>query len=411
MPARRAASLRRLLATLLFFAATLAPARAHAYAWMIRHEYFGCAMCHADPSGGGLLTAYGRAQSEVLLRTHYKKVPEGQEEDPGTLGNFLFLPVELPSWLLLGGDVRDLGLVTIPDAGKADARVILMQADLAAQVKVWRIRAYGSLGYLHEGGMAASVSRGEGPQNNDRLVSRTYWLGLDLGADDQWTARAGRMNLPYGVRSIEHVLWARRYTRTDVNAAQQHGLALAYNGEKIRGEAMAIFGNFQIRPDDFRDRGGAAFVEWLPHPKVAVGVDALVSHADADVELGTPAWRQAYGLHGRVTPHAKLVLTAEGSMLFQSQLLSPSRSANYFGTVGYLQADVEIVQGLHVGATGELFDRRLGTDKASAGVWGTAWWFFAPHADVRLDVIYRSVGSETGSAGATALLAQLHGML
>ena len=46
---------------------------AHAYAWMIRHGYGGCNVCHADPSGGELLTAYGRAQGDLLLRMHYGK--------------------------------------------------------------------------------------------------------------------------------------------------------------------------------------------------------------------------------------------------------------------------------------------------------------------------------------------------
>src|SRR3954470_24712140 len=54
-----------------FWITLLGSPAAHAYAWMIRHEYTGCNQCHADPSGGGLLTAYGRAQSELLLRTRY----------------------------------------------------------------------------------------------------------------------------------------------------------------------------------------------------------------------------------------------------------------------------------------------------------------------------------------------------
>jgi hypothetical protein len=44
---------------------------AHAYTWMIRHGYGGCPTCHADPSGGELLTAYGRVQSDLVLRMRY----------------------------------------------------------------------------------------------------------------------------------------------------------------------------------------------------------------------------------------------------------------------------------------------------------------------------------------------------
>ena len=51
----------------------LFPSRAHAFSWMIKHGYSGCPVCHADPSGGELLTAYGRAQSELLLRMPYGK--------------------------------------------------------------------------------------------------------------------------------------------------------------------------------------------------------------------------------------------------------------------------------------------------------------------------------------------------
>ena len=46
-------------------------ADARAYSWMMRHGYGGCINCHADPSGGELLTPYGYAQGDLLLRMHY----------------------------------------------------------------------------------------------------------------------------------------------------------------------------------------------------------------------------------------------------------------------------------------------------------------------------------------------------
>ena len=56
---------------LLLAGALLLPRSAQAYPWMIRHDYTGCATCHVDPSGGGVLTAYGSAQGDMLLRTRY----------------------------------------------------------------------------------------------------------------------------------------------------------------------------------------------------------------------------------------------------------------------------------------------------------------------------------------------------
>ena len=49
------------------------PGAAHAYPWMIRHGYSGCGVCHVDPSGAGLLTDYGRAQSELLMATRWSE--------------------------------------------------------------------------------------------------------------------------------------------------------------------------------------------------------------------------------------------------------------------------------------------------------------------------------------------------
>ena len=55
-------------------------ASASAYPWMNRHGYFGCTTCHAAPSGGELLTRYGRAQSDLLLRMRYGRAGEGDRE-------------------------------------------------------------------------------------------------------------------------------------------------------------------------------------------------------------------------------------------------------------------------------------------------------------------------------------------
>ena len=50
------AFVRLLFAVLPLALVLLAPARAEAYTWMIRHAYNGCGVCHADPSGGEVLT-------------------------------------------------------------------------------------------------------------------------------------------------------------------------------------------------------------------------------------------------------------------------------------------------------------------------------------------------------------------
>jgi hypothetical protein len=70
---------------------------------MIKHDYAGCNQCHADPSGGGVLTEYGRAQSDFLLRMRYG-AKDSWEAPPSA--EFLFGAFKLPSTVLLGGDIR-----------------------------------------------------------------------------------------------------------------------------------------------------------------------------------------------------------------------------------------------------------------------------------------------------------------
>src|SRR5690349_15571775 len=114
-------------ATLILFglvASAIAPSRAHAYVWMVRHGYTTCATCHADPSGGGLLTQYGRAQGELLLRTQYAKK---DQDDPGAAAKFLWGAIDLPDNVLLGGDFRSLAYDVMPKTGKSQTDLFLMQ--------------------------------------------------------------------------------------------------------------------------------------------------------------------------------------------------------------------------------------------------------------------------------------------
>ncbi len=374
-----------------------------AYPWMIKHEYSGCNACHADPSGGGLLTLYGRAQSETLLRMQYGRSPEAE---PGKEAQFLFGAVRLPDELLLGGDVRSLAIRVAPNGAPATNESLLMQADAQGQVSIDRVHINGSIGYAQRGALPAAVTRND--QRN--LVSRLHWVGWDLDEDKQWMLRAGRMNLPFGLRNVEHTTWVRSATRTDTNQSQQHGVSLAYNGDGIRGEVMAVAGNFQVRPDAYRDRGYSAFAEWSPTSSLAFGASSMIVRAKIDLLTRTPVWRHAHGAFGRWSPAKPLVLLAEGDMLLVSRRPVGSQGAtNALGYASMLQADVEIIQGLHGMGTGEAHNADTRSVDRSYAAWGTVAWFFAPHADIRGDVVWQSLPAGPGNrVTATILMGQLH---
>ena len=454
---------------------SLFPSRAHAYAWMIKHGYQTCPVCHADPSGGELLTQYGRVQSDELLRMRYGKSadesartpqlkaprlvrnlelktdaasgadddakaadgkadgdtadkadadkPEGdaapaaasEEAAPASAptesnsesspGDFLWGLVKTPDWLLLGGSYRHLAIIR-PGLPTKKFETFPMMADVYGQVSIGSFRVEASVGVVRVGvgspyARAAQITTNQGDQWN--LLSRTHWIGYDFD-DGAVTLRAGHMNLPFGVRIPEHTMWVRQSTRTDRESAQQDGVALAYNGEKLRGELMAIAGNYQITPDKYRERGYSLYAEYLVGEKQAVGVSSLVTKAGKDrITLDPNPLRQVHGAFVRAAFLTDFVLLAEADALFTSD--------HDPGYVGFAQLDWEFTRGLHLIGTAEVQDKgydklvggpkSFGNGKHQLGGWGTLDWFCLPHVEVRADVYSRQNDDFT-------ILGQLH---
>ncbi|HEY6881878.1 MAG TPA: hypothetical protein VI299_27810 [Polyangiales bacterium] len=380
-----------------------APNRAQAYAWMIRHGENQCVNCHADPSGGELLTRYGRQSGLDLMRMPWRR--DDAPRDTKKPSGFLWGLWDTPRWLLLGGALRLAGFY------QNDLRVFPMQADLYGQVKFGRFRAGGSMGVAKveqnsDNGRAAFVTRNQGDQLN--LVSRTHWVALDLGQHNDWTLRAGRMNLPFGLRVPEHYLWTRDVTRTDRDSDQQHGVALAYNRGALRSELMAIAGNYQLRPDRYRERGYSGFAEYAFLPALAVGASSLITSAHAD-RTSFEQLKTLRGVHGAFL-RARVVKPVV--VLAEFDVMHSSRRA--LGYTGFVQVDYEPLQGLHVMCTAELLDQGkpdagpglpitavAGAGQVRPGGWFTLDWFFYSQLDLRVDVIARQ------DAGAY-VLAQLH---
>jgi len=508
-PIRASQRLLSLLVVALFVA--LFPSRAHAYPWMIKHGYSGCPVCHADPSGGELLTAYGRAQSELLLRMHYGSKPKADaaasssssssssgsgdeapakaaapapkksdaapadkagkgddEDDDKTDANsgddeddddkpadakaggdakkaaseapaaaaapasssdssdssdsddedlkgsgFLWGLINTPDWLLLGGSYRQLAVYKPGGLAGSGATVregyfvtFPMMADIYGQAQFGGFRVEGSLGIIRVGvgspyGRAAQITAGQGDQWN--LLSRTHWVGYDFD-DGRFTVRGGHLNLPFGIRIPEHTMWVRQYTRTDRESAQQDGVALAFNGESLRGEVMGVLGNYQVNPDKYRERGYSGYLEYMVTPQTALGVSSLVTRAKQDrISLEVNSTRQAHGLMVRTAASEKTTVLAEADMLV--------RTYHELGYVAFTQLDLEAIQGLHFMVTGEAHDegydtlrggdRVVGGGKPQLGVWGTIDWFCFSHVEVRADVFSRQGDSITA-------LGQLH---
>ncbi len=383
----------------------LSTSTAHAYPWMIRHGYTGCMPCHTDPSGGaGALADYGRAQSDLLLRMRYGETSETGEADKtsGFLGGL----VPLPEQTRLGGDFREAFFSNQIEGVPVQQELITMRADLYGDFKIGRFRAAGSIGYVPEGDLTASLTRGA----DDNLVSREHWIGAELDDDGAWLLRGGRITVPFGLRMVEHDLWARSLTRTDIDSTQQYGVALSFARDQLRGELMGIAGNFQIRPDDFRERGYSVYVEYAPLTTLAVGMSSLFTRATRDIVYGVTDYRYCNGPFLRYAPTEQLVFLTEVDSVYQSLTWNGHRG----GFAGFAQADYEPTQGLHVMLTGEAMNSGTAGEPVSGDVWFSGVWFFLPHVDLRIDTIYSAIGVPgagpvpASHSNVTSWLAQFH---
>jgi hypothetical protein len=376
---------------------------AWAFPWMVKKNYGSCAACHVSPSGAGQLTPYGRAQADVLVR--WRITPRKDDEEVPPSANFLWF-LELPEVINLSGNLRNA--IMVRPGGGAPVIPVPMAADFYATVNVGPVVGHVTTGVGIRGAQQAAIlphcAPAEGTPCGVQWVAREFWAGVKLH-EDAVMIRAGRMNLPFGLRNNEHVAWVRSLTRTDINVGQQVGISASYNAEALRGEVMAILGNFQVGPDIYRERGYSAFAEYTLAHNAYIGVSSLVASSAADLLTGLPTTRHAHGLFTRFAPIERLALLAEANFLASQT----NGLLDRLGFAAMLQADYDLMQGLHLMGTLEGAHTGSGEQGPKLGAWLSAAWYPLPHLEVRLDNMFRR-RSEPGVPAAFeyTLLFQLH---
>ncbi len=157
-------------------------------------QYTRCSACHVSPTGGGLLSTYGRALSGSELSMSGRRLPGGTEERVqgeeaflwGAFGDVLG-PVQL------GIELRPSRLrTTVGDFTMT--RNIVMNADLIAAVQLGGWTAYGQIG-------RQPTSPGS------RIDSYEHWVGYETARG--FGVRAGRFLPAYGARFADHTSFNR----------------------------------------------------------------------------------------------------------------------------------------------------------------------------------------------------------
>ena len=205
---------------------------AAAYPQYVFKGYGDCNACHHSPTGGGLLTHWGRASLDPTWG--------GTLQDVWGHADLSSPPPTLA--VDLGADVRLLGLVGTDSDGPVGPVVVPMLTELGGAAAWQHWTAYGAV-----------TARNIG--TTYLLASREHWL--EYSFDGNLQLRAGRMVLPFGIRQPDHTQYARSDFAFD-KWDQSYGLELDWHGTDWTLFANGFVGDLSGRPSDRQERGGVA---------------------------------------------------------------------------------------------------------------------------------------------------------
>jgi hypothetical protein len=260
----------------------------------LSRQYARCTNCHFSPTGGGLLTPYGRSLSREELSTFGSSrgsSSPGREHEflYGLLGDALG-PVS--AWIALRPSHLDYD-----SAGISSSRDFLMNAELAAAFRRGNWTLYGQVGRQ--------------PRIGDtQVTSFEHWVSYK--AENGLGARAGRFIPAYGLKLADHTAFTRASLALD-NNNQVYALELSYTGARHLVQ-VSLGPGFADGVDDAARRAFTATGRWQFDLRSRVVLVASGLYRDAsDVEPRNGALGLAFG----VAPTSRLTLWTQADARFQ----------------------------------------------------------------------------------------------
>lgn len=276
--------------------------RAMAEPTFLSKQYTRCATCHYSPTGGGLLTPYGRSLSREELSTWGRSRPDSEPAEPGR-GEEAFLAGVLGDALgpvQIGGDLRPSHLdFTFGDLGSSD-RNFFMNADVMAAYQSDGWTLYGQAGRKLEAGRST-------------FDSYEHWVGYQ--ATNGVGVRAGRFLPAYGIRYADHTAFNRELMRL-TQYDQVYGVEVSLTTERLLAQVSLGPGRADSLIDD---DGRAAFttsgrVQVDLGPRTAVVASGMF-RGESDLEPSSQAAGVALGF----APSARLTTWTGLDTIFQKR--------------------------------------------------------------------------------------------
>jgi hypothetical protein len=362
--------------------------RAHAYPqWQLSSGSARCAQCHFSPTGGGLITDYGR---DAI----------GEEQTTfGGNGALLHGAARVPGWLGIGGDFRGAYVAqAVQDPSGTKQAIFPMQADLLVRIAVGDFSIYGNGGL--RGQVRSNVDlvpdQNYQPISDSRLISREHYLMWRPSALGPYV-RAGRFYAPFGLRLAEHIFYVRRDLGFN-QLEESYNLSFGHIQETSEVHITAF------APDVVRHIGANTYGV-VGYAERRVLEDAALVGADVKLDLGDGTTRLIGGLVGKVFASSwRTLFFAEADGV---RLMTPAGDSNQF--VGAGGAALFPIKSLMLTLVGERrqTDLRVRDTATNAGTLLVNWF---PYAHFELQVMGR-LQFPAGGDVASTLFAQLHYIL
>lgn len=330
------------------------PVSAQAFPEMVRHGYVSCNTCHVSPSGGGLMTAYGRSMSKEILSRWSK---EGEE-------NVLHGAIKkeaLVDWINgnrdsgfnIGGDARYLQTrKSTPFV--SEGKWIQMQMDVEAAAKYKNFSVVGTMGSVMQ------------DDNHHAFDSRRLY-GL-YQVSDALTVRAGRFMPLHGLMIPDHNMQIR--TGLQFNQGQERNAAEVNYIHDSWGGTLT----YSKSPESEQNREEAlgAHLSYAFLEKYKVGLNYWHGNYEDDSS------RDIYGFYGIWGfTHEIYALTEVDYQKSKTGNTGAQEGLYYYQKLGY-----EFTRGLHLVLQLDGAQTDLRTNASKTFAYGAGLMFFPrPHFD------------------------------
>lgn len=344
---------------------------AHAYPqYQLSHDQT-CTGCHIAPGGGGLLNENGLMTAETLSQL-------------GTAPEFLNGAFELPTWLVLSGELRgSAGYLRTPE----DQLVAFpMQAELSGTVKVSGFVVHAKGGYP---GIGAPP-----------VFSREHYVQWQSKPDEGTGVfvRAGRFMPVFGLRLAEHPTYVRRHGGTPL-WGERYGLGVSYIDDRYEVHATGFIEEPLLDPVVYGN-GGSLYAEYRVTDTALVGVEGMFVKEDTQ-------HKQRYGVVGKwYCECLSLLVSGEAQVVRRRFYGGYAREyqivANVIGTftlTEFFQVDVGIG---HFDANVHIED----IDRDAVEI--NARYRLTSHVELQLNTRYEQIGFGQGGPFGAWALGQLH---